>query len=547
MSDSNKEIERLKKRIAGLEKTLQIVTGYSGRVEKNLKQVFDVISETIPVPMVITSKKTGTILFSNSRAQKIFGYSKERFHLINALDLFDQKKDYIVFEEMLATDGEVKGFNLSLKQNNHATFPASLFSNDISFEGQDCLVTVVYDLSHLKKEEEKRLSLEKKIRQTQKMEALGTLAGGIAHDLNNILFGIIGFTELCLSEPQQNENQSHFLQGILKAALRAKDLVKQVLTFSRFQPGQDFKPIHMKYIIKEVMHLFKASLPKTIEIIENINSNTFIMGDMAQIHQIIMNLLTNAGYAMQENGGILEITLLDLKIDHDNLTFYPELKPGNYSQLTVRDTGVGISPDIKDKIFDPFFTTKPKGDGTGLGLSVIHGIVKNHGGIISVYSEPNQGATFSVILPAKELTPKKNDTHNESILLPKGSEHILLVDDEEDLINMLERMLISLGYQITPTMNSHEALMIFKKNPNQFDLVITDMTMPQMTGKELAKQLLSIKPDLPIIICTGYSTNINKESALKMGIQSFIIKPILKRDLAITIREVLDKNNTKGV
>ncbi len=373
--------------------------------------------------------------------------------------------------------------------------------------------------------------------------AYGTLAGGIAHDFNNILSAVMGFTELAMYKVEKGTSLQDNLQEVLKASVRARDLVKQILTFSR-QAEYEQKPIQVKLIVKEALKLLRSSLPATIEIRQNIKSDSLVMGDPTQIHQIMMNLCTNAHHAMQAKGGVLEVSLIDEELDLVSAAGYPDLKPGHYLQLTVSDTGYGMRPEVMEQIFDPFFTTKGLGEGTGLGLSVVHGIVKNHGGDIHAYSEPGKGTIFKVFFPAVERL--KEPGPREERPVPVGTEHILFIDDDPSLAKMGHQILESLGYKVTSRTSSVEALQLFWVKSSNFDLVITDMTMPNMTGPDLATEIIHIRPDTPIILCTGFSSSINEEKALAMGIRAFVMKPILRRTIAETIRMVLDQKKENG-
>jgi len=385
-------------------------------------------------------------------------------------------------------------------------------------------------------EEEKR-KIENQLRQSQKMEAVGTMAGGIAHDFNNILTSIIGYCELALDVAEKGSMLEDNIKEVLTAGNRAKDLVRQILAFSR-QGSQEVKPVMPSLIVKEAIKLLRSATPTTIDVKQNITSDSLIMGDQTQIHQVLMNLCTNAVHAMESSGGILTVNLSDVQLDDSFTGQYEDLTPGNYLKLSVSDTGKGISSNIIESIFEPYFTTKKPGEGTGLGLSVVHGIVKGFNGEITVTSEPGSGSTFTVYLPIlKKSVASKSDSVE---LLPVGKERILLVDDEASIVNMCKQILTRLGYNVTTRTSSIEALELFKNRPGDFDLVLTDMTMPNMTGDKLAAALIQIRPDIPVILCTGYSKKISDERAAEIGIKAFVMKPFVRIELAKIIRKVFD-------
>jgi CheY-like chemotaxis protein len=350
---------------------------------------------------------------------------------------------------------------------------------------------------------------------------------------------VIGYTELVLDSEQKGTFQYKNLQEVLSAGNRAKDLVKQILTFSR-QVEQEQKPIQVKPHIKEALKMIRASIPSTIDIEQNLQSDELIMGDPTQIHQILVNLCANAAHSMEDNGGRLTVSLTDADLDSEFISRHPNLKPGSYINLIISDTGHGMSPDVMEKIFDPFFTTKEKGKGTGLGLSVVHGIVSSCGGEIFVYSELGKGSTFKICLPV--IKGRFNLKENVERSVPTGTERILFIDDEPEIMNMGKQTLESLGYTVVARNSSIEALELFREKKDSFDLVITDMTMPHMTGEKLAEKLMQIRSDIPVILCTGFSSIIDERKALGMGIRAFITKPVLKREIAETIRRVLDKS-----
>jgi PAS domain S-box-containing protein len=383
--------------------------------------------------------------------------------------------------------------------------------------------------------------LESKLLQAQKMEAIGTLAGGIAHDFNNILFPIVGFAEMAMYDLPEDSPLRENLNEILQGATRAGELVKQILTFSR-QSNRELKPLELQLVIKEVLKLSRSTLPSTIQIIQDISANCGqVVADSIQIHQIIMNLITNSFHAMQDTGGKLEVTLKEVELETVDLKG-KAIPPGSYACLTVADFGIGMQKAVLERIFDPYFTTKEKDDGTGLGLSVVHGIVKGYGGDISVYSEPGVGTTFHIYLPIikTKLKMKKKKTTASCM---GGKERILLVDDEEPIIRMEKQLLEGLGYRVIAENSSSHALELFRSDPGKFDLVITDMTMPDMTGEGLSQKLLEIRPDIPIIICSGFSDKINGEKAAAIGISGYIMKPMIMSELDRKIRNALDQKS----
>ncbi len=384
-----------------------------------------------------------------------------------------------------------------------------------------------------------RKKMELQLQQAQKMESIGNLAGGIAHDFNNLLFPIIGMSEMLLEDLPQDSLEHENVQEIFNAGMRAGDLVKQILAFSR-QSKHKMTPVRIQNILKEVLKLSRSTIPSNIEIQANIDWNCgLIMADATQIHQVAMNLITNAFHAIEEKNGVIEITLKKIELKNGEIP-NSLLHADQYIQLSVADNGAGMPQSIQKKIFDPYFTTKEMGKGTGLGLAVVYGIIKEHNGDIKVYSEEGKGSTFNVYLPLMKTTATP-DLDNHSSMLPTGTEKILLVDDEISVAKLECQMLSRLGYQVTEQTNSFVALNEFKTNPENFDLVISDMTMSNMTGDQLAREILSIKPDMPIIICTGFSERVNKEQAEVIGVKGFLKKPVGKLAMAQMVRNVLDK------
>ena len=395
------------------------------------------------------------------------------------------------------------------------------------------------DITASKQAEQERLRLEDRLRRSQKMEAIGTLAGGIAHDFNNILAAIIGFTELATIGAQGNGEATANLAEVLKASFRARDLVRQILTFSR-QTETEFGPIHIQLIVKEALKLLRASLPSTIQIRQDVASKGLVLGDPTQLHQVVMNLCTNAYQAMHARGGVLEVSLSETLIGAAPPPDLKVLPQGPCVRLRVRDSGPGIDPAIIHRIFDPYFSTKEKGKGTGLGLAVVHGIVKSHRGAIQVLSRLGEGATFDVYFPMVQAAAAADEAAPEEAVVG-GRERILFVDDEPSIELLGKQMLGSLGYEVTTCGTAIAALELFRSDPSRFDLVITDMTMPLMTGDRMALEMMSLRPDLPVIICTGFNELLSEERVQAIGIRALLMKPFLKNEAATVIRHVLDQ------
>ena len=485
-------------------------------------------------------------IFFHGAVEEISGYTEDEF--INGDPRWDQvihPDDLPTISESSEKIGSVPDYSAEreyriIRKDGDIRWVHEIIQNLCDRSGKPIMVQgAIYDVTDRKRAEEEKSKLEAKLQQVHKMEALGTLAGGIAHEFNNILWIIIGNTELALYEIPKKHTSRQTLEEILKACLHAEAVVKQILTFSR-QAEVEKRPLQIGKVVEEGLDLLRASLPTTIEISRKIEcpSGT-IIADSTQIHQVLINLCTNAAHAMREKGGVLEVGVVALELDADTVAQYPDLTPGSYLTLSVSDMGKGMDNKIIDRIFEPYFTTKGSAEVTGMGLAVVHGIVKSHGGVIGVQSEQGEGTTFYVFFPRveSEVTPKTKASEP----FPRGKERILFVDDEKALADMGKKTLERLGYEVIATTSSTDALDTFRANHDKLDLVITDQTMPNMTGDMLAKELMGIRSDIPIILCTGYSELITKESAEAMGIRAFVMKPLVTRDLATTIRKVLDK------
>ena len=411
-------------------------------------------------------------------------------------------------------------------------FDVEMWLELIDYEGAPAILAFAVDTTAQKQ-------FKEHLARSQKMEALGTLAGGIAHDFNNILSAIMGYTELVGLDLDRNSDSWKNLEQVMKASNRAKDLIRHILSFSR-QTKKEREPIQIAPIIKETSKLLKASLPSFIEIRTEVDKNLgYVLADPTQIHQIMLNLCTNGAFAMRETGGTLSIALKQTTSDDLDPFVRGQLSSGTYLKLSVSDTGAGIAPEISDRIFEPYFTTKSQEEGVGLGLFTVHGIVSDYQGAIAVESEPGKGAAFHVYLPVSEgVSPGAETVHASS--LPKGKERILIVDDEMALANLERQFLEHLGYEVESSTSSLEALNKFEKRPGDFDLVITDMTMPGMTGDKLALEMMEIRPDIPIIMCTGFSEKMSEAGAKQLGIKAYVRKPLMIGELSEAVRKALD-------
>lgn len=507
---------------------------------RNSEERFSKAFHISPAPTIISTLDDGRYIDVNNAFLSMLGYSREEMigRTASELNVWANIDDRKKAAQKLVEHGSLRGELLHLQTKTGDIRYVLVSTEIITLNEQEFILSIFYDITDQRR-------LETHLRQTQKMEAVGTLAGGVAHDFNNILSAVIGYTEMALGESSISESPRRYLEQIYKAGERAKDLVKQILTFSRKQE-QERKPVLATPIIKEGIKLLRSSLPTTINITQNIaDVSVMILADPTQIHQVLMNLCTNAAHAMREKGGILNIQLIRERVDHDRPLHPFNLGAGDYAKLTVSDTGHGIDVSVMERIYDPFFTTKAPGEGTGLGLSVVYGIVRDHGGAIDITSELGKGTTVNVFFPLEDMEMPVSEKAHEQI--PGGSERILFVDDEAALAELGSVMLTSLGYHVTSRTSSIEALEAFRVRPHDFDLVITDMTMPNMRGDDLERELLKIRPDIPVILCTGFSEMISEEKAKSLGIRRLVMKPIFKENIASVIREVLDKDAANSI
>jgi len=453
------------------------------------------------------------------------------------LNLPAQDQDSETLSSVMSLPEGALGIGARFLTRQNKILDTLISTRPVQYEDENCMVVVLTDITALKRAEEQKKELELMLSQAQKMEAIGTLAGGIAHDFNNILTAIIGYTGMAMRCISDQAKATKKLEEAIKASERAKDLVSQILAFSR-KSETKYKPLALHSALKESLKMLRALIPTTIDIRPDFRETIHVMADSTKIHQVMMNLCTNAAHSMQDAGGVLEVALCRTGLHGDSARLL-KLPSGAYAEITVKDTGYGMGPEVSERIFEPYFTTKEKGRGTGLGLSVVHGIVKSHKGAITCMSEPGVGTEFHIYLPEIEYVPEVENL-SKTVACPAGIERILFVDDEPTMVEVVEEMLQSIGYAVVTSSSSVDALNLFQERPTEFDLVITDMTMPLMTGDRLALKLLEVRPDIPIILCTGYSEQINEEKAYAMGIRAFIMKPLDLQKLGTAVRKVMD-------
>lgn len=494
--------------------------------------------------MILVINRDQTIGQINKKGCEILGYSEEEIIGKNWFDHFlpaeIRQKVKFVFDKIIS--GEVEPFeffeNPVLTRDGRERLIA--WHNSVLTDEHGKVVATIgsgQDITELKQADEERRNLEARLRQSSKMEAIGTLAGGIAHDFNNILSSVLGFTEFAKIKLERGKSIDKELDEVLRAGARARDLVRQILTFSR-KSGIQKNPIELSPLIKETLKFLRASIPTTIEIRQDLpSSGSTVMADPTQIHQVLMNLCTNAAHAMKETGGVLDVSLSDVELNDEIELQYKGLAKGRYLRLNIADTGCGIPHEIIDRIFDPFFTTKERGEGTGMGLAVVHGIIEDLGGAITVHSEPGKGTTFHILLPKYER--EKIEVPSPQGIVMTGSGRILFVDDEVGVIASGRGILEHLGYDVVSTTSATQALEIFRSVPHEFDLVLTDMTMPGMTGIELSRELLKIRPDIAIVLCTGSNLGVTKKMISEIGIRDMVMKPMVASELAEAVHSAL--------
>lgn len=508
---------------------------------------FRQLAESIQEVFWITTADMSQILYVSPAYHQIWGRSVERLyqHPYDWIDAIVSEDRQRVIDTFKSLEQGARAVDVEYRIRRPDDSMRWILDRGFAIRDQAGKVYrtagVAKDITERKQAEEENRQLELQLRQAQKLEAIGTLAGGIAHDFNNILGAIIGYTELAQEDIAAEHRSRKRLQEVLKAGHRAKELVQQILAFSR-QSVPERKPVAIALIIKEALKLLRATLPATIQIRTELDTkHDRVVADPVQVHQVLMNLCTNAAHAMHEKGGTLTVGLNELTITEEDAARTGSLPTGAYLKLSVRDTGHGMEKAVQDRIFDPFFTTKPLGEGTGLGLSVVHGIVTSHGGQISVSSEPGAGTTFEIVLPQTTNVVEMAQQNRPD--LPRGTERVLLIDDEEPLANLLRERLERFGYKVVAETDSLRALQLFQAAPASFDIVLSDQTMPGMTGVELAKRIRRVRNDLPIFLFTGYSEALREDDVQTISLCQVVLKPVDLQALHAAIRRVLNQKH----
>lgn len=539
------------------------------------EDLFNHVGDAIVLREMVSNGAKAHFIDANPAACRLLGYSLDELRDLALVDIqLDRSildKPPVDMTKMASPTGLL--FERTLVRKDGSRFLAEINSKVFYRDAKPLIVSSIRDITERGKAEEElrkaRDELERRVgerteelqraydklvaesrekeqaeaalRKAQKMEALGVLAGGLAHDFNNILSAVIGFAELTRDHISEKSSERRYVDRIVEAGIRGRDIVKQMLAFSR--QAEEKKPILLSTVVRESMKLLRAAIPSTIHMNMNVRSESgLVLGDQTQIEQVLMNLCTNAAHAMREKGGRIDIELSDFTISPSEADPHG-IGPGLYMKMSVRDTGTGIPAEAIDKIFDPFFTTKKAGEGSGLGLAVVLDIVKQHRGHIIVESQPGKGSVFTVYFPQMLEEPVISTIFHDEAAVMTGHERVLFVDDEAILAEMGREMLSELGYHAECLTNSKEALMLVRANPSRFDLVITDETMPDMTGMELAREILTIRADMPVILCTGFSERVDADLAKGAGVRAFAMKPLTKGELAKVIRDVLNRKD----
>lgn len=537
LRDSNGDIVGAIESIRDITERMALMEAMA-RAEQKFRSIFENAMEGI-----FQTTLDGRMLSANPALARIFGYESPEDMMDSvtdlAQDLYVSPESRLNLLQLLEEQGAVQEYEVQFWRKDKSIVWAEL---NVRAE-RDENGRIVY-LEGTVQDITERKALESQLIQAQKLEAIGTLAGGIAHDFNNILSAIIGYAEMAITDVSPASCAYRDVGQVLVAANRAKDLVKQILAFSRQEGTHQLIPLKVSSVVQEAIRLLRATLPSTIEMRQYLgNERGLVSADPTQIHQVLVNLCTNAAHAM-ETGGVLKIDVSDVEIGHDAKTIHPDLSSGPYLRLTVSDTGHGMDSATLERIFDPYFTTKKVGRGSGLGLAVVHGIIKRHGGAIEVQSKIGEGSVFHVYLPKIRQSSEETESQNVEISPPlRGSERVLFVDDEESLSELGQSLLKSLGYEVFRETSSIEALEFFRENSDQIDLVITDYTMPKMTGIDFARNLIQIRADVPIILCTGYSDSLQEDRLGSLGIRQLLMKPYSIGDLALVVRKALDSED----
>ncbi len=509
------------------------------QAEESLRQSeerFAKAFHSCPVPMGIARLSDGHVLDVNESFLDMMGYRREDVigHAATTLEHYwAAPEDRQRLIKSLFANRTIRDFATQLRTQSGELRDVLLSAELIELSAAYCILATIYDITEYKR-------LEAQLRQSQKLEALGTLGGGLAHEYNNILASILGFAELSTAALSSTHPVHQYLQHILTSGRRAKDLVQQILTFSR-QNTSKRQPVSMTSLVQEGLILIRASLPTTVAIEQSITDGAgMVLADPTHMNQILINLCANAEYAMRDDGGILTISVEEVEFNDAQSTVSIALPDGPYVHLRIQDSGHGMPSEVLNRVFEPFFTTKAIGDGTGMGLAIVHGIITDHEGVITVESAPGEGATFDIYLP-RLIDVAVSATETSEQAPPQGAGNILFVDDEEMLVHLVQTTLKRLGYEVVAYTSSTEALAAFQKTPEDFDIVITDQTMPDLTGEHLAAELRRIRPDIPVVLCTGFSHAIDAKKANSLGINAFLMKPIEPRELAATIQQVLEQ------
>jgi PAS domain S-box-containing protein len=529
--------------IAGLATTFNAMGGQlkvSYQSLETSKRKYQDLTEFLP-QTIFETDRSGRLTFVNREAVRAFGFTGEevpgRVDFLQLISEDDKIATRDAMERSMNDRCTARVDSMARRKDGNR-FPVSVYFSPV-LDNADVVGVrgILIDMT-----EQKRV--EQQLQQAHKMEAIGTLSGGIAHDFNNILAAIMGFTELALGD-LADRPEKRFLEHILKAAVRGRDLVRQILTFSR-RGEYSHKPVAIGPIMEETIKLLRASIPSIIEIRHNVSPETLIVrSDPTQIQQVLMNLVMNAAYAMREIGGLLQIDVSRAYPGRHEDQTRPDMGQGAYVKISVTDNGTGMNDATMKRIFDPFFTTKGTGEGTGLGLSVVHGIVEDHGGTIEVESKLGKGSVFHILLPLVDELPSTSKEPGDE-LTSREHGRILLVDDEPDIVEAEKAMLERLGYAVVASVSSVDALKVFDKEPQRFDIIITDQTMPDMTGMALAKKIIEKRADVPVILCTGYSEVLSEEEIQKAGIRELVMKPVSKREIRDILRRALTRREKKG-